>query len=46
MIVEDQELTNIIGGGISYSLAVALGAIGVFIVGVIDGFLRPLKCNR
>ena len=44
MILKEQELQNITGGGISYSILGIIGAIGVFIAGV-DGILRPLKCN-
>lgn len=31
------------GGGISFGLAVFAGI--TFIIGVIDGYVRPLKCN-
>ena len=44
MILEEKDLVKI-DGGINYSLLAAIGAIGVFIAGVIDGILRPLKCN-
>ncbi len=43
MILNEQDLLKIQGG--SKSLLIALGAVGVFIAGVIDGFIRPLKCN-
>lgn len=43
MILEEKELNEIVGGGFKF-LAV-LGAIGVFLAGVVDGFLRPFKCN-
>ena len=43
MILEEKELEQIVGGG--YKLLAALTAVGIFIAGVIDGFLRPLKCN-
>lgn len=40
-----QELKKINGGAISLKLA-ALLPLGIsFIVGLIDGYLRPLKCN-
>ena len=45
MILKEQELQNITGGGISYSILGIIGAIGVSIAGVVDGILRPLKCN-
>lgn len=44
MKLNDAELMAI-EGGIKYTLLAAIGAIGVFIAGVIDGILRPLKCN-
>ena len=43
MILEEKDLIKIQGG--AKSLVVALGALGVFIAGVIDGIIRPLKCN-
>ncbi len=45
MILNEKELENIIGGGISYAFLAAIGAVGVFIAGVIDGIVRPLKCH-
>lgn len=38
-----KELNNISGGGLSTYLI--FGGIITFIVGFIDGFTRPLKCN-
>lgn len=43
MILEENELETIVGGG--KSLWAIVGAIGVFIAGFVDGFLRPFKCN-
>lgn len=45
LILKEQELETIVGGGISYSVLAIVGAIGVFIAGVVDGIIRPLKCN-
>ena len=47
MVLNDEESVNIIGGA-SYKgigIGIILGALGSFIVGIIDGYLRPLKCN-
>lgn len=44
MKLQNEELINIQGGA-KYGLLFALGAAAVFIIGVIDGILRPLKCN-
>ncbi|MDD2434868.1 MAG: class IIb bacteriocin, lactobin A/cerein 7B family [Bacilli bacterium] len=38
------ELMEINGGGIGVGLLIGAGI--VFIIGVIDGYVRPLKCNR
>jgi multidrug transporter EmrE-like cation transporter len=45
MKLNEQELMSI-EGGVKYSVLMTIGAIGVFIVGVIDGIFRPLKCNK
>ena len=45
MYLKEQELNQISGGGISYTLLGIFTAIGVFVAGIVDGFLRPLKCN-
>ena len=39
------ELTKISGGGMSVGFGLLIGAGVVFIIGLIDGFVRPLKCN-
>lgn len=39
------ELMETSGGGISLGLGLLIGAGIVFIIGVIDGYVRPLKCN-
>lgn len=43
MELSKNELNSISGGGISGYLI--LGGIVTFIIGIIDGFTRPLKCN-
>lgn len=39
------DLKNIRGGGINLGLVTAIGAGIAFIVGIIDGYLRPLACH-
>lgn len=48
MVLETDELMNILGGATSkkIGLGIILAALGSFIVGIIDGFLRPLACNK
>lgn len=47
MVLENQELKMTIGGTSAKKVGIGifLAALGSFIVGIIDGFLRPLKCN-
>lgn len=33
-------------GGVSIWLGVAIVAAVIFVVGVVDGYVRPLKCNN
>lgn len=41
----NDELKSIEGGGISPGLAVGIIAGVTFIIGIIDGIIRPLRCN-
>lgn len=45
MTLNKKELLNVSGGGISIGVLTLIGAGIVFLIGVIDGFVRPLKCN-
>ena len=47
MVLEKNDLMNIVGGKAleSVGIGIIIAALGSFIVGIIDGFLRPLKCN-
>lgn len=47
MVLNDEKLLMITGGGTAKNvgIGVIIAALGSFIVGLIDGFLRPLKCN-
>lgn len=44
--VKENELTKIKGGGISPWAAVGIGALFVFLIGVYDGYTRPLECRE
>lgn len=44
-MLEKKELLEINGGGLSIGVWGLIGAGVVFLIGVIDGFVRPLKCN-
>lgn len=43
MNLDKEELEQINGGG--FGLGLLIGAGIVFLIGVIDGYVRPLKCN-
>ena len=34
-----------IQGGIGFWTGVGIVGIGIFIVGILDGFTRPIRCN-
>lgn len=43
--LEKKELLECNGGGFSIGLCLAIAGGIAFIVGIIDGYIRPLKCN-
>ena len=43
--LNNKELSQINGGGISFGIGCLIAAGIVFLIGVIDGYMRPLKCN-
>ena len=47
MVLNETKLMMITGGASvkNIGIGVIIAALGSFIVGLIDGFLRPLKCN-
>ena len=47
MVLEKEKLLTIYGGSSvkKVGIGIIIAALGSFIVGIIDGFLRPLKCN-
>ncbi len=45
-ILTNTELTAINGGGISLGALSLIGAGITLLIGIIDGFLRPLACRR
>lgn len=44
--LKEEELKNIEGGGIGVALIFGIIALGTLIVGIVDGYVRPLKCNE
>lgn len=44
ILLNNEELRSINGGG--FGVLLAIGAIVTFLIGVVDGYVRPLKCNK
>jgi hypothetical protein len=44
--IQNEELSDIEGGGFSIGAILAIGGIVTFFIGIIDGYVRPLKCNK
>ena len=46
IILKNEELLEIVGGdgGLSLGFGLIFGGIVVIVAGIIDGYLRPLKC--
>ena len=44
-MLTNEEMLNINGGGINWSVISVVGAGIALIAGIVDGFLRPLRCN-
>lgn len=43
--IKEKELKNIKGGAISIWGGLGIVSGVIFLIGVIDGFVRPVKCN-
>ena len=43
--VNDNNLKEIKGGGVSWGLMAGIGAVASFLVGLVDGLINPKKCN-
>lgn len=45
-ILANSELKTIYAGGIKLGIAAAILGVVTFVIGVVDGYLRPLKCRK
>lgn len=43
--LKNEELMEIQGGGISFGTGLLIIAGVAFVIGVVDGIVRPLSCN-
>lgn len=44
--LDNQELLAITGGSFKQGLFFGLFGLGILIIGIIDGYLRPNACNK
>ena len=44
--INNDQLKEIKGGGINWSMMAGIGAFASFLIGVIDGLINPKKCNN
>ena len=45
-MLDSSKLKEIYGGSIKWSVALILGSIFTLIAGILDGYKRPLPCNK
>lgn len=43
--INKSEMKKINGGGINIGLFIGIGSIITFLIGIIDGYTRPLECR-
>ena len=46
MELTELELKQINGGAFKFGLSAIIGAGITFLIGLIDGYMRPLSCNK
>lgn len=44
-MIINSEILNQINGGANWSIFAGIGMLITMVVGIVDGYLRPLKCN-
>ena len=44
--LKQEELKNIYGGSLSFGALLGIGALITFFIGLVDGYIRPLACNK
>lgn len=45
-MLEKNDLLNIYGGAIDFAVVGVVVAAVIFVIGVIDGIVRPLSCRK
>lgn len=44
--LNNEHLSSIKGGGFNLGIILGVGALVVFIIGILDGYTNPTKCNN
>lgn len=44
--ISNEQLKEVKGGGVNWSLVAGIGAVTSFLIGIIDGLINPKKCNN
>lgn len=44
--LNQKEMKEIQGGAVNWTLIAGIGAAISFVIGIIDGYSNPLKCNN
>ena len=44
-VLNNEEMFNVKGGGLSAGLKALIGGAVVFLIGLIDGLINPQRCN-
>ena len=45
MVLTNEELVDINGGAIRWGIIAGIAAAVTFLIGVVDGIVRPLRCH-
>jgi lactobin A/cerein 7B family class IIb bacteriocin len=45
-LVREQEMQQIRGGAVKWGIIAGIGAFASFMIGVLDGWTNPKKCNK
>lgn len=44
-MLTNKELNLVDGGAIKWTVGLVIGSFLTLLIGIIDGYIRPLKCN-
>lgn len=44
--LNNEEMNKISGGGVNWTMIAGVGALVSLLVGIVDGYINPIKCNN